>query len=303
MIHAHLEFYLKKNLRSPKSADAYLFDIDRFIRENPGYATYGYREISAWFARLNDRYRREDGRVTSSVARIFTSVKWLYTFLVHDGTRDTHPFPPGFRIRGTRKKGTDGSGILTPSELETLLMHVRTEPMRFGTLRLRNLVIVSLLVYQALTSRELVNLTVDDISLDAGTVRVRRTLSTQARTLPLHPSQYMLLHNYLTECRPKLVEVPELDRRFIAGTRGGGTVDMICRLLLRYGLVFGGKPVTAENIRKSVIYNRLNVDKQSVADVQVFAGHKLPSTTEGYVSKIDFADRDAINAVHPMEFL
>lgn len=111
----------------------------------------------------------------------------------------------------------------------------------------------------------------------------------------------MMFHNYLLECRPKLI--PELNKQFIIGSCGAGMVDRVFRLLMRYSLFLGGKSATAENIRRSVIYNGLNIDKKSIADVQVFAGQKLPSTTESYISKIDFLDRDTINAVHPMERL
>lgn len=53
----------------------------------------------------------------------------------------------------------------------------------------------------------------------------------------------------------------------------------------------------------SVIYNKLNVDKLAIETVQAFAGHKWPSSTEKYVSRIDVDDTDFINGVHPMEVL
>jgi site-specific recombinase XerD len=303
----HIEHYLKERLRSRKTVDAYLFDIRRFIDLNPKYETYRYGDISAYFTILNEKYRRQDGRVTSSVARIFVSVKWLYSFLVHSGIRDTHPFPPSYNIKGTSKKGVDGSGILTPSELQYLVDFVKDEEVRYTGLRQRNLTIVSLLVFQALTGQEISNLGLSDIDLDAGTIHVKKTLTANGRTLPIHPSQFMIFHAYLTDARKKLLKDPEEDtfnKSFIISSRASGNlVGLVGSLIKKYRLLFGGKPVTAENIRKSVIWNMLNVDGKPVEQVQLFAGHMWPSTTEGYVSKIDFNDIDLVNGVHPMELL
>ena len=61
--------------------------------------------------------------------------------------------------------------------------------------------------------------------------------------------------------------------------------------------------MTAENIRKSVIYNKINEEQRSVEEVQLFAGHKWPSSIEAYRSEIDFNDTEFINEVHLMEGL
>lgn len=302
-----LEHYLGSRIASPKSVAAYMFDIRKFTDTNPDYRTYTYDDLSAYFNSLNDRYRREDGRVTGSVARIFVSVKWLYSFLVHTGVRDTHPFPPSYRIKGTKSKGVDGGGILTPDELQGLLAFAKNETVRYESLKQRNLVIISLLVCQGLTGREISNLAVTDIDLDRGMMDIRKTTNTNARRLPLHPTQFMVFNTYMTGGRESLLKdscSATLNKTFIVNPRGNGDLtDMICRILMKYRLLFGGKPVTAENIRRSVIWNMLNIEKKPVEQVQLFAGHMWPSTTQRYVSAIDFNDRGMINRLHPMELL
>ena len=109
----------------------------------------------------------------------------------------------------------------------------------------------------------------------------------------------MLFHTYLNEGRKKILkdwEESTLYKTFIVSSRASGeATEMICRMLMKYRLLCGGKPVTAENIRKSVIWNMLNIEKKSVEQVQLFAGHMWLSSTESYVSKIDFNDVDFIN--------
>ena len=308
MIYAHLELYLRRHLKSASGAYNYMRDIENFIAVNPGYQMYGYVEVSKYFAWLNDRYRREDGRATGSVSRIFAAVKLLYSFLVHSGLRDTHPFPLSYRIKGMRKKGLDEGKVLTPSELNHLLILFRNAENRLTALPARNLAAVSLLVHQAPTSAEIFALKVSDIDLDQGTIKIPATVSTDARVLPLHPSQFMVLHSYLTGARRRLLgdysATETVSKRFLLGLGGTGqSRQLFAPIFKPYKLLFGNKPVTAENIRMSVIYNRLNVDKLPLETVQAFAGHKWPSSTEKYVSRIDVEDRDFINGIHPMELL
>lgn len=308
MIHPHLEPYLRETLKSATGAYNYMRDIENFVAANPGYLGYGYAEVAEHFSLLNDRYRREDGRVTGSVSRIFASVKLLYSFLVHEGLRDTHPFPPSYRIKGMRKKGLDEGKVLTPSELGHLLMLFKSAESRLTALPVRNLAAVSLLVHQAPTSAEIFALRVSDIDLGAGTVNLRGTFSTDARVLPMHPSQFMVFHSYLTGARRKLLgdttNTETVSERFLVGLGGTGQGwQFFAPMFKPYKLLFPGKSVTADNIRMSVIYNRLNVDKLPLETVQAFAGHKWPSSTEKYVSRIDVDDKDFINGVHPMELL
>lgn len=302
------ERYLRELGKSPGTIRTYSFDVQQFVERNPGYMTYGYPEISRYFASLNERYQRNDGKVTATVSKMLTSLRWLYTFLVVTGVREEHPFPPSYRIRGTKKRGFDSSNILTPRELDDLLSYAKEEPLRYGVLRYRNMAVLSLLIYQALTCEELVQLSLHDLDLDTGMVEVKATRSTCGRVLSLHPSQFMVLHSYLSESRPKLLSLRPEDAhiypRLIVGTRGmGETVSGIGCFIRRYRGLFPGKELSATTIRKSVIYNWLNEDRYPVHDVQYWAGHAWPSTTKGYVSPIAQDDPSVINGWHPMERL
>lgn len=307
VIHNQLEEYLKTQLRSERSVDSYIYEIKKFVELYPQYITYEYKDIAAFFVEVNERYRREDGKITGTVSRIFAAIKWLYSFLIHINIRETHPFPPSYSIKGTQIKGIYKKNLLTPHELQTLLIYVQQEKIRFEVLELRNQTIISLLVHQALTSSEIIQLELKDLNLDAGTIYIKRSLTANARRLFLSSSQVMLFFNYITLSRKKLLHEDKpfhtTQTKLIVGMRNALTQEAIHEILNRYKLLFGGKPVTATNIRKSVIYNLLNEEKKSVEEVQLFAGHRWPSSTELYLSDIDFNDNDFVNKVHPMELL
>lgn len=302
-----LEQFLREGQKSEATIKAYLYDIDNFTATNPGYETYGFSEISFYFAKLVERHRKEDGRVGSGVARTFASLNSFYRFLVSEGMRETLPFPPSYRIKGTRKKGIAAAGILSPAELKNFLLHVCREEHRFGALACRNRVIVSMLVYQGLSGKEISALRPDHVDMDEGTLYIEKTPYTNGRKLFLKPDQYGIFHDYFGNGRIRLMKNYPDDfskSLFIVSTRGTGDLtDLIFRMLRKYRFLFPGKALTAENIRRSLIYNLLNVDKYPVDEVQYFAGHKWPSTTAAYVNHIDLSDRAFVNAIHPMEMM
>lgn len=303
-----LEQFLFDQKKTRKTVDGYLFAIRKFIDLNPNYEQYEFKDISAYFADLNSKYTREDGRVTATVNGVFYAVKLLYLYLVKTGIRNEIPFPTSYSIKGTRTRGLNTKKLFTPDELDYLINFVRNEQLRYKKLELRNQVVVSLLVYQALQSDEILFLNVSDVDLDNGRIYIASTASTNERTLSLHPTQYILFHDYIHEARKRLMrgyeEYLDLYPKLVIGARAmTEQVGGIGTLLRKYRLLFPHREMTASAIRQSVIYKWLNVDKRSLETVQTWAGHKWPSTTERYISKIDMDDQEEINGFHPMELL
>ena len=91
--------------------------------------------------------------------------------------------------------------LFTEAELESLLN--RKE--RYEHLRIRSQVIISLLIYQALKAKEIVNLKTTDIDLEQGKIYIRKTTKANARKLELKPKQIMSFYIYLHKIRPLLL--------------------------------------------------------------------------------------------------
>jgi integrase/recombinase XerD len=166
--------------------------------------------------------------------------------------------------------------LFTSSELEQLMD--RKE--RYESVRIRNKVAVSVLIYQALRLTEVEQLKVQDIDLEAGTIYTKGMAKSLPRTLKMKPQQIMLFHQYIHEIRSKIIS--KNTDQLILNIRGGKMkADSINYLIETFKNHFPDKNLNAKTIRQSVIANLLKEGKD-LRVVQVFAGHKNPSSTEKY---------------------
>ena len=62
---------------------------------------------------------------------------------------------------------------------------------------LKHKVVISLLIYQGLTSAEIIRLTVDDVDLERGEVYIKGSRKLNERTLKLKQNQILLFYKYL----------------------------------------------------------------------------------------------------------
>ena len=69
----------------------------------------------------------------------------------------------------------------------------------------RDKIIISLLVYQALSVLEISQIKVSNVNLENGTIKIKGNSKNKGRTLSLKPNQILLFHNYLKKVRKKYV--------------------------------------------------------------------------------------------------
>jgi integrase/recombinase XerD len=172
----------------------------------------------------------------------------------------------------------------------------------------RNKALISLLIYQGLTTGELTQLAVNDINLTEGIIRIKGTTLTNSRTIGLKTKQIMLLHRYIQEIHPRLLSRNKGNCQLsIAncpllltwrGTPENG--EGIHYLIGTYKKHFPGRNLNPKTIRQSVIANLLKQGKD-VRIVQEYAGHKSPDTTERYKQSRTKELQQAINKYHPLK--
>jgi integrase/recombinase XerD len=277
---------------SPKTVDIYLYDIDRLIgymgKEKAASATY--QDIMQYVEHLRGQYPN-----ARTINRMLYGIKAYYFYLVQSGRRTSHPCRK-LRLKDARCEDVQLQDLFTCVELEKL-MH-RKE--RFENVKIKNQVIVSLLICQGLRLTELTNLRVKDVDLEAGTIFVRGMTRTMTRTLPLQTRQVMLFYNYIHRVRPRMLKKKTTDRLILTmrGTAESG--EGIGYLIETFNkTLFPDRTLNPRTIRQSVITNMLKAGKD-LRIVQVFAGHKKISSTEKYRQSGLEELKAAIEKYHPL---
>lgn len=283
-----IEQYLYKN-HTDQTAKTYLYYIQVFKMRQPNSLKMMYADILEYINTI-----RQSGRNAEQISPQFAAIKKYYDYLLETGQRNDHPCS-GISLR-RKKKPVQLQDLFTPTELELLMGREN----RFNNLGLRNKVAISLLIHQGLTCSELCRIDLKDIDLDGGTVYVKGSKKCSARILGLKSSQILLIKNYIETSRKNLLKS---NTSFLLITQRGvpETVDGINSMVESLKGMFLGKNLNPSTIRQSVISNLLNVYKKPLEDVQLFAGHKWPSSTEQYRRKDINEQREMINKWHPLK--
>jgi integrase/recombinase XerD len=258
-----LRNYLLKE-HTEETVKIYLRDINVFLDYLPEARAEKatYKDIMNYVDHLRKQYQNP-----RTINRMLYGVKAWYHWLIQTGKREDHPCRY-LTLKDAKYQDIQLQDLFTETELELLMD--RKE--RYESVRIRNQVIVSLLIYQALRLKELVQLRLKDIDLEAGTVYTKGMAKTLPRTLKMKTKQIMLFYKYIHEIRTKIIK--EETDILILNIRGKPMEpDGINYLVETFKPLFPDRNLNAKTIRQSVITNLLK-QKKDLRVVQVFAGHR-----------------------------
>jgi len=285
-----LKSYLESKYR-PKTAIMYLYEIETYLSNHPGAVSYKQPEVLQYIGAL-----REAGKSPRTINRILAAIKSFYKYLSISGRRKDNPVR-FLLLKHKISRDIQLQDLLDEEELESLLE--RKE--RFGALKSRNQVLISLLVYQGLRISEMDNLLLKDINLENGKIKIRKTEKNNKRDLYLKENQIPFFEKYINEDRIKLLK-GSTNLYLLIGQRGNRMTgeDITKHVIRTYRDYVPEKKVNPKIIRQSVITNFLKKGKD-IRLVQVFAGHRYPDSTERYKqSNVDELQRE-IEKYHPLK--
>ena len=289
-IKEELKSYLESKYR-PKTAIMYLYEIETYLSNHPGAVSYKQPEVLQYIGAL-----REAGKSPRTINRILAAIKSFYKYLSISGRRKDNPVR-FLLLKHKISRDIQLQDLLDEEELESLLE--RKE--RFGALKSRNQVLISLLVYQGLRISEMDNLLLKDINLENGKIKIRKTGKNNKRDLYLKENQIPFFEKYINEDRIKLLK-GSTNLYLLIGQRGNRMTgeDITKHVIRTYRDYVPEKKVNPKIIRQSVITNFLKKGKD-IRLVQVFAGHRYPDSTERYKqSNVDELQRE-IEKYHPLK--
>lgn len=287
-----LKEYLKENY-SKTTLTGNLYTISQFTNYTKNAETATYQDILTYIT-----YLRKKGQHPKTIRNNLFAIKIYYRYLISIGKRNDHPCQ-NLYLQDKINRSIDVENLYTKKQLEEFLETVRTKK---KYLFLRDKVIVSLLVYQALTVLEISQLNIDDVNLEEGTIFIKGNVKNKSRTLNLQSNQIMLLHKYILGDRQYLLKWKNkpLNEPALVLSEIGSRIQQhaISRQINYHRKKY--ERMTPMKIRQSVIAHLLK-SGNDLRIVQVFAGHRRAASTEEYKQTGLEELKNAISKHHPLQ--
>ena len=257
---------------------------------------------SRWLAqqgRSLETARREDlqrylahcvasGRKARSTARLFSSLRRFYRFLLRENLISADPTA----LIDAPRFGRPLPKSLTEEQVERLIATPDVET----ALGLRDRAMLETLYATGLRVSELVGLALSQVALAQGVVRVVGK-GDKDRLVPLGEQALDWLHRYLHESRPALLKRAASDALFPTGRGGAMTRQAFWLNLKRYArLAEIQTPISPHTLRHAFATHLLN-HGADLRVVQMLLGHSNLSTTQIY-TQVARARLQSLHAKH-----
>lgn len=243
-----------------------------------------YNDLLSWIDQL-----KQNGEGIKLVNRKLLSVRHWFSFFQLKNKEVANP-AAGLYLKSGRKRLV--SGIVSFDNLEKLYQAYPVNDER----ELRNKVILSLLVYQGITTEELHHLETGHVKLREGKVKVPGSRRSNGRVLHLQAFQVLDLQQYVLRVRPKLTG--EKEGQLFLSMEGRTELKNSLHHLFRALKKVEPQISSANQIRQSVITYWLK--NHNLRQVQYMAGHKYVSSTERYQQNNIEDLQKEVNRYHPL---
>lgn len=241
---------------------------------------------------------RNQGLHAKSLRNNLSAIKIYFNYLLKVGKRKEHPCS-NLYLKDQVDRQVHVESLYPKEKLAEFYQNYQSKnPIN----QRRNKVLISLLIYQALTVLEISQLKKEEVNTKEGTIEIKGNKKNKGRTLHLKPNQILLIHNYLKEdwkLYSKRQKPKKRTTHFILNENGQAIwTGSINRIINRGKAKY--EKLTPIKIRQSVITHLLK-EKNDVRIVQEFAGHRRTSSTEAYKQTGLEELKQAIDKLHPLQ--
>ncbi|MDI9312140.1 MAG: tyrosine-type recombinase/integrase [Limnohabitans sp.] len=264
-----LEEYLHQKYK-PSTIETLLYNITNYQKHITNHQTAQLKDILRYIKIL-----REQDKKPKNIHGILYAIKVYYNYLQQSKKRKDHPCKK-LQLQDKIDKSIRTEKLYSTKELDYYLEQTKSYKK----------LMVSLLVYQGLTVKEITTLQVHQINIE------KAEITLTSRELPLNAKQIYLLLEYL-----KNKDKKPTDLLFTTRTKKPYRTREI-NDYINFGRNENLK-ITPLKIRQSLIKNLLETNDIRV--VQVFAGHKKSSTTQQYKTTQFEELKAKITLLHPLQ--
>jgi integrase/recombinase XerD len=280
--HLWIEFGLSDNTVLAYRAD--LRAIKRYLLEKQiGLLNPGDADLSEYIGMVSATSSRTAARRLSTLRRFFR-------FLLREGVIDSDPSARVSTLRSGRKLPR----TLSESDVEALLAAPRIE----NKIGLRDRTMLELLYATGLRVSELVNMTISEVNLRQGVVRVFGKGSKE-RLVPFGEVAQTWLEKYLAEGRPNIIHGLTSDAMFPTSRGGPMTRQAFWYAIKKHAFHAGiSTQLSPHTLRHAFATHLLN-HGADLRVVQLLLGHSDISTTQIYTHVARERLKDIHRQHHP----
>lgn len=290
LIHVYENYLTKVKQASGNTVSSYMRDIRQFVNwlervEKTEVLNATQQNISDY---LN--YLLEQGKSGATVSRTLASLKNFYVYAVSSGFLEVSPVTDQIHIeRGERKPPQ----ILTGREVELLL----SQPTSTDPKGIRDKAMLEVMYATGIRVTELIDLNIEDVSLDVGVVRC--ISAKKSRVIPLYPAALKALGIYLSDARPMMISGSS-ERALFVNINGFRMSRQGFWKILKYYQAKAGieKDITPHTLRHSFAVHLLE-NGADLGALQELMGHSDISSTQLYASLVNKKVKTIYEKCHP----
>lgn len=288
-----LEDYLIAHY-SNRTKQSYLKKIAHYLKIQAHPEKALYKDVFEYIQLL----RKQRGYHVAT--NTLQAIKAYYNYLQKSGQRKDHPCQ-NLVLKNQRTRDIQLQDLLSEKELESLLNHPSLNEgyLTLNKYQLRNKCILQLLIYQGIQTREIINLKLENIDLEKGTIYIKSSTRTNARELKLHSNQILNLYAYKMKDRSCFqASIGVFKEHFFLTDEGSITNETVCIILRKMQADYLPKKLNPVKVRQSVIANKLK--HYDLRVVQAFSGHKTTGSLQRYQQTNMEELKASINKYHPL---
>ena len=289
LVGAYEKYLTKVKQASTNTIASYMRDIRQFadwlrMSEAMDVVDATQLNISDYLSHL-----QQDGRSAATVSRCLASLKNFFSYAVSTGFLESTPVTNIHVDRGEKKLPQ----ILTGREIELLL----SQPSGVDAKGIRDKAMLEVMYATGMRVTELIDLDVDDVNLELGTVRC--TGAKKSRSIPLYPAALKALSAYLSNIRSGMITDPDETALFVNVSGVRMSRQGFWKILKYYqASAHIEKEITPHTLRHSFAVHLLE-NGADLGSVQELMGHSDISSTQMYTQMINSKLKSVYEKCHP----
>ncbi len=298
-----IQYLLSKGYSNTTSATFY-HNVKKFNawleKESLEIENVSYNDITSYLQSF-------DNVVQHTKGCYLRSIKQYFNYLIQKEERTDNPVE-FIQLKGLKRKTLHD--ILNRQELDSLYHHYTLPDENSkdknknwfkakALAQKRNKMILGLMLFQALDTKDLKLLTVNDVKLREGKIFIPGTRRSNERELKLEALQIMDLMEYLLTTRKEILQLTNKQTEQLFTSIGASErfSNIMVKFITRLRQLTK-KVTSAKQLKASVIVHWLKL--YNLRQVQYMAGHRYVSSTESFlVNEMDEMIED-IEKYHPI---